>query len=238
MATTAAPGRWTRLTAPGRVDGRMLLGVVLVAVSVIGGLLFWGSARETVPVLVAARDLPAGHVVERDDLSVTRLKADGTLAPLTISEAELDSVVGRTLGSAVHAGELVVKPDLAEGVLIGSKEVAITIPVEADAVYPGLRQGDSVAMLATPAEGEGLTVTILDHAVVYDVSLEPGRIAIGRDSGAEDRGLTNVTLVVPEAEAERVAQATVKWTVTLALLSAGTVPSAGTSVRQTGRELR
>jgi Flp pilus assembly protein CpaB len=220
MATTAAPGRWTRLTVPGRVDGRMLLGVALVAVSVIGGLLFWGSARETVPVLVAARELPAGHVIQRDDLSVARLKTDGALASLTISEAELESVVGSTLGNAVHAGELVVKPDLAAGVAIMPKEVAITMPVEADAVYQGLRQGDSVAVLATPAEAEGLTVTILDRAVVYDVSLEPGRIAIGRDSGSsEDRGLTNVTLVVPRDEAERLAQATVKWTITLALLS-------------------
>jgi Flp pilus assembly protein CpaB len=199
----------------------MLLGVVLVAVSVIGGLLFWGSARETVPVLVAARDLPAGHVIERDDLSVARLKTDGALASLTISEVDLASVVGSTLGNPVHTGELLVKPDLAEGVVIGPKEMAITIPVEADAVYPGLRQGDSDAVLATPAEAEGLTVTVLDRAVVYDVSLEPGRIAIGRDAGSEDRGLTNVTLVVPEAEAESVAQATVKWTVTLALLSAG-----------------
>lgn len=221
MATTAAPGRWTRLTVPGRVDGRMLLGVALVAVSVIGGLLFWGSARETVPVLVAARELPAGHVIQRNDLSVARLKTDGALASLTISESELDSVVGSTLGNAVHAGELVVKPDLATGIIIGPKEVAITMPVRADAVYPGLREGDAVTVLATPTEAEGLTVTILDRAVVYDVSLEPGRIAIGRDSGTtEDRGLTNVTLVVPRVETERVAQATVKWTVTLALLSA------------------
>jgi len=220
MATTAAPGRWTRLTALGRVDGRMLLGVALVAVSIIGGLLFWGSARETVPVLVAARELPAGHVIQRDDLSVARLKTDGALASLTIPEAELESVVGSTLGNSVHTGELVVKPDLATGIVIGPKEVAITMPVKADAVYPGLREGDAVAVLATPAEADGLTVTVLDRAVVYDVSLEPGRIAVGRDSGSrEDRGLTNVTLVVPGVEAERVAQATVKWTVTLALLS-------------------
>lgn len=38
MATTAAPRRWMRLATPGRLDGRMLLGIALVAVSLAGGL--------------------------------------------------------------------------------------------------------------------------------------------------------------------------------------------------------
>jgi hypothetical protein len=64
-------------------------------------------------------------------------------------------------------------------------------------------------------------VTLLERAIVYDVSLEPGRIAIGRggDGGEEERGLTNVTLVVPKSEAERVAHAVVNWDLTLALLA-------------------
>ena len=32
------------MVTAGRIDGRMMLGVALVAVSVIGGLLLWGSA--------------------------------------------------------------------------------------------------------------------------------------------------------------------------------------------------
>ncbi len=234
-ATTTAPRRWTRLATSGRLDGRMLLGIALVAVSITGGLLFWGSARDSVPVLVAARDLPAGHVLERSDLTVTRLRSEGALSSLMIAEAELDSVTGRMLGTPLHAGELVVRPDLASGPVLGPKEAAITIPVQADAVYPGLRPGDAVAVLATPGDGdsEGLTVTVLERATVYDVSLEPGRIAIGRDGeGSDDgRGLTNVTLVVPRSEAERVAQATVSWTVTLALLSQGESGASEASTR-------
>jgi Flp pilus assembly protein CpaB len=198
----------------------MLLGVALVAAAVVGGLLFWGSARETVPVLVAARDLPAGHVLEADDLSVAQLRLEGDLSSLAIPDAELDSVAGKTTGTAVHAGEMLVWPDLATGPLISPDEVAITVPVEADAVYPGLRAGDSVAVLGTSDKGEpgSETVTLLDSAVVYDISLAAGPIAIGQD-GEEGQGLSNVTLVVPRSEAERVAHAVVSWDVTLALLS-------------------
>ena len=223
MATTTARRRWMGLAAPARVDGRMLLGVALVAASVVGGLLFWGSTSETVPVLVAARDIPAGHVIQADNLSVARVRLEGSLSSLAIQDGELDQVAGRTTGTVVHAGEMVVWPDLASGPVIGANDVAVTVPVEADAVYPGLRPGDVVAVLATSDRGkpESRTVTLLERAVIYDVSLEPGRIAIGRgsDGGEEDRGLTNVTLVVPRSEAERLAHAVVNWDLTLALLA-------------------
>jgi hypothetical protein len=76
-----------------------------------------------------------------------------------------------------------------------------------------------VAVLGTSDKGEpgSQTVTLLESAVVYDISLEPGPI-IGKD-GEEGRGLSNVTLIVPRSEAERVAHAVVGWDVTLALLS-------------------
>ena len=223
MATTTARRRWMGLAAPARVDGRMLLGVALVAASVVGGLLLWGSASETVPVLVAARDIPSGHVLHDDDLSVAQVRVEGNLSSLAVPEGDLDQAAGRTAGTAIHAGEMVVWPDLASGPVIGPNDVAVTVPVEADAVYPGLRAGDTVAVLATSDKGkpESRTVTLLEWAVVYDVSLEPGRITIGRDSdgGQEDRGLTNVTLVVPKSEAERVAHAVVNSDLTLALLA-------------------
>jgi hypothetical protein len=55
--------------------------------------------------------------------------------------------------------------------------------------------------------------------MVYDVTFEPGRLTVGRSADDEEaRGLTNVTLIVPRAEAERLAHAVVNWELTLALL--------------------
>ncbi len=211
----------------------MLLVAALVAASVAGGLLFWGSTSETVPVLVAAREIPAGHVIQADDLSVTRVRLEGRLSSLAVRERAIDQVVGRIAGTAVHAGEMVVWPDLASGPVIGPNDAAVTVPVEADAVYPGLRPGDAVAVLATSDKGkpESRTVTLLERAVVYHVSLEPGRIAIGKgvDGGDEERGLTNVTLVVPKSEVERLAHAVVNGDVMLALLAPE--GASGTSAR-------
>lgn len=220
MATIAAR-RWTRLTGLGRLDGRMLLGAALVVASVAGGLLFWGSARETTSVLVAARDLPAGHVLASGDVSVEQVRLDGNLASLAIGETDLGQAVGRTTAGPVYAGEMVVWPDLAAGPAIGPEEVAMTVPVKAEAVYPGLRPGDAVSLLATEEQGKpgSQTVTLLERTVVYDVSYEAAPVSIGRGGGeVASRALTNVTLIVPRSEAERVAHATVNWTLTLALL--------------------
>jgi Flp pilus assembly protein CpaB len=220
MATSAAPQRWTRLVTAGRIDGRMLLGVALVAVSIIGGLLLWGSASNTTAVVVASKDLPQGHVIAAGDLSTTQLRPQGGLSLLVIPQAEVSSLVGRTLDTRVVAGEPVIRPDLSTGPVIGPGEVAITIPVNANGVYPGLRPGDAVTVLGTPggSQAAGPTVTVLDRALVYDVSANRAATTIG-SGGQATSGLSNVTLVVPSGSAEQVAHASVSWTVTLALLA-------------------
>jgi Flp pilus assembly protein CpaB len=206
----------------------MLLGVALVALSVVGGLLFWGAARETVPILVADTDLTPGHVIQPSDLSIAQVKLDDRLSSLAIPEADRSAVVGRAVGQEVHAGAMLLWPDLATGPVLGSSEVAMTVPVQAESVYSHLRPGDTVAVLATRDKDkpQSTTVTLLDRAVVYDVTFEAGRLSVGRSADDEEtRGLTNVTLIVPRAEAERLAHAVVNWQLTLALLP----PEPGTS---------
>jgi Flp pilus assembly protein CpaB len=200
----------------------MLLGVTLVVVSVVGGLVFWGAARETAPVLVATQDLPAGHVLQSSDISVAEVKLESRLSSLSLAEAELGVVVGQTLANGVYAGEMLLRPNLTSGPAIGAGEVALTVPVTADAVFSGLRPGDAVAVLATRDVDKptSQTVALLERAVVYEIAREPGRLAVSRggDGEEEERALTNVTLIVPRAEAEEVAHAMVNWELTLALL--------------------
>jgi len=230
MTTNATLQHWLRVAVPARIDGRILLGVALVAASVVGGLLFWGSTSNTLPVLVAGRDIPAGHVIQQDDLSVARVRLEGSLSSLAVHDDDLDAVAGRTAGTAVHAGEMLVWPDLATGPVIGPNEVTVTVPVDADAVYPALRPGDAVTVLATSNKGkpDSRTVTLLERALVYDVSLETARVSIGSNSSDDTRGLTNVTLVVPRSQAEQVAHALVNSDLTLALLAQGSASPTAT----------
>ena len=210
----------------------MLLGVALVALSIIGGLLFWGAARATVPVLIADSALSPGHVIQASDLSIAQVKLDERLSSLAIPEADRSAVIGRVVSNDVHAGAMLLWPDLATGSVLGQNEVAMTVPVQAEAVYSRIRPGDAVAVLATRDKDkpQSQTVTLLARAVVYDVTFEPGRLTVGRSADDEEtRGLTNVTLIVPRAEAERLAHAVVNWELTLALLppEPGASPSSG-----------
>ena len=105
--------------------------------------------------------------------------------------------------------------------MIGPNDVAVTVPVKADAVYARLRRGDEVAVMATSDKGkpQSLTVALLERATVYDVALESSRVSLGGGSDEQDGRLTNVTLLIPRSEAERVAHAVVNAELTLLLLA-------------------
>ncbi len=220
----ALPGirRRANVALPFRVDRRTLAGFLLVVASVVGGLLFWRVATDTTPVLVAARDIPPGHVIQRDDLRLAEARLGGGLASLALAESELDTAIGRTASTTIHAGEMLVRPDLALGPVLGADEVAITIPVTADAIYPGLRPGDQVTLLATSNAGrpESTTVSVLDRAMVFAIGLERRVIRSSTSNSPNDGAtLANITLAVPRSEAEAVAHALTNATITVILLA-------------------
>lgn len=221
MAAGTSRGRLRPVALP-RVDVRLLAGLVLVAVAVVGGLSVWRQAQITAPVVIAAREITPGHVIQRSDLEVTQARLQGPLAALALAESDIDAVVGRTASGSIHAGELVVRPDLGIGPVIGPDQVAVTVPVQADAVYARLRRGDEVAVMATSdkAKPQSLTVALLERATVFEVALESSRISLGGGGNADEDGrLTNVTLLIPRSEAERVAHAVVNAELTLLLLA-------------------
>lgn len=215
-------GRRLGAVALPRADVRLLVGLALVAVALVGGLSLWRQAQVTMPVVIAAREIAAGQVIERGDLDLTQARLEGPLAALTFGEAELSTLVGSTAAAAIHPGELVVRPDLGSGPVIGPDQVAVTMPVQADAVYARLRRGDEVAVMATSDEGkpQSLTQALLERATVFEVAFESSRVSLGGGGDSEQNGrLTNVTLLIPRSEAERVAHAVVNAELTLLLLA-------------------
>ncbi len=223
---SAVPGvrRRANVALPFPVDRRMLAGVLLVVVSLAGGLLLWRSATDTTPILVAARDIPPGHVIQRDDLRIGEARLDGGLASLALTEADLEATVGRTTSTTIHAGEMVVRPDLASGPVLGVDEVAVTIPVVADTIYPGLRPTDEIALLATSNAGrpESATVTLLDRATVFAIGFERRLIRSSTSDNPNDGAtVANITIAVPRSEAEAIAHALTNATITVVLLAPG-----------------
>ena len=220
--------RRLRAVALPHPDVRLLAGVALVAISLVGGLSLWRQAQITTPVVVAARTIAPGQLIEVEDLALSEARLPEPLAALALPEAELGTVVGRTATGAIHAGELVVRPDLGSGPVIGAEEMAVTIPVPDDAVFARLRRGDLVAVMATHNAGqpESRTVTLLERATVYAVALESSRVSLGGGGSDPEEGEpTNVTLVIPGPQAERVAHALVNAELTLLLLAPGAIPT-------------
>jgi Flp pilus assembly protein CpaB len=111
----------------------------------------------TVPVAVAAHDLPSGTVIHEADLVVRRLPAD--TAPVG-SDAH---AIGRTLAAPVRRGEPITDVRLVAPSLIDGYPGRVALPVriaDADAVAL-LRAGDRVDLVAAdPRRGSASYVAV------------------------------------------------------------------------------
>jgi len=138
---------------------------------------------------------------------------------MALQKRDLDAAVGRTTSARSTPRDVVHGP---RGTVLGADEVAFTIPIAADTIYPGLRPTDDVALLATSnaARPESTTVTLLDRATVFAIGLERRVI---RTTASDDRNdgatVANITLAVPRSEAEAIAHAVANATITVVLLA-------------------
>ncbi|MDT4943024.1 MAG: pilus assembly protein CpaB [Pseudonocardiales bacterium] len=135
-------GRWPR---------RLLAGccLLLALLSAVSKPSPPASSAETTPVVVAARSMPAGHLLARRDVSVARWPP--AVRPPGAPSAP-SAVVGRRLAGPVGTGEPIagtrlVGADLATALPAGLVAAAVSLadPHAADLV----RAGDRVDLLAT-----------------------------------------------------------------------------------------
>jgi hypothetical protein len=144
----AAVPRATRSHRPGWRNPRLLLGIVLVAGSVVLGARLLAAADDTVAVWSVAHDLPAGATVDAGDLERRQIRfpdgetADGYLA------ASGNLPAGATLNRPVSAGELLPRSALAQG--SGPKLVEVPISVVSDDLPATVRQGSVVDVWVAP----------------------------------------------------------------------------------------
>lgn len=127
---------------------RRALAALCVGLAVWTGLrVVAGPTPATTPVLVAAHDLPAGSVVEADDL-VSRSFPPALVTPGALGA---DDLLGRTLAAPVSRGEPLTRVRLAAPGLLAGYPGLVAVPVrlpDADSVAL-LRIGDRVDLLAT-----------------------------------------------------------------------------------------
>lgn len=186
MSSTVAPSRAdaapaaTRSRPPGWRNPRLLLGLVLVAASVVLGARLMATADDTVPVWALTRDLPAGATVTASDVEARNVRfPDDTTADAYLSA---DDAVpsGSRMSRAVSAGELLPRVALARG--SGPALVEVPISVASDDLPATVHQGSHVDVWVTPkvsaVQGAKPTATkVLDDVVVVAVPAVTDRLA-------------------------------------------------------------
>jgi hypothetical protein len=197
--------------APGRSwrDPRLVVGVVIVAVSVLLGARLLASADDTVAVWSVAADLPAGSVLSAADLEQVHLRFGTPEVAGRYLPADTALPAGSVLTREVVAGELLPRAAVGSGEQPDLAEVPLA--VAAEAVPTTLRAGEVVDVWVTPAGLAGQVpraVQVLERVRV---------VAVPRSSSALGPSATRQVVVGLEAADEtRLATA-------LARLADGTV---------------
>jgi SAF domain len=157
-----ARDRTVRLRPAGarRRPGVVAAGALLVVVSALAFAAVVSKSGDRRPVLVVARDLPAGTVLIGSDLMVTRIAAEPGLR--VVPAASRSDVVGRTLAVPVRRGTLLVRESLGEQADIPKGEAVIGVALKPGQFPPALRPGARVMVVDTASsEGSETTAVVL-----------------------------------------------------------------------------
>jgi SAF domain len=128
------------------------VGVLLSAGSAVVGLVVWSDAGAARELLVAARSIPAGHVVTESDV---RVVAVGGAEGVSVVPAEqASSVVGRAASVPVAAGALLPAEVVGDaGVLPPPGSAVVSKAVGPGVLSPLAGPGATVRVYPAPADG-------------------------------------------------------------------------------------
>lgn len=195
LAEPALPGpRALRLRRPSWRDPRLVVGLLLVAVSVAGGSWLVDAAQGATPVWVARDTLTPGTELGAHHLEVAEVRL-GAAQLAGYLDANQPVPEGLVALRTVTAGELVPRAALGDRALLDVRPVAVTVPDPGSAVA----EGGVVDLWFVPAPGEGQPDVLVRGLTVAEVTA-PG--------GAFSQGQTVIHVLVPEAELPSVLAAT------------------------------
>lgn len=185
-----------RLEPPSWKDVRLVVGLLLVLLSVAGGLRLVTSLDDTTPVYAAATDLLPGQPVRAGDLVPVSVRLGDAAGAYVDGDAPIEP--GTHLLRPVEAGELV--PASALGTARQALDKTVSVPVDAVAAR-SLVQGSVVDVWVSRRDEDAVGEAYLDPelllagAVLDQVPAESTGLGAGL-------GRTAVQVVVP---ADRVA---------------------------------
>jgi Flp pilus assembly protein CpaB len=195
----------------------VLLGALLVGLSALLGAWIFTSNSERTSVMVAARDIDPGEVIDSTDLRVVEI--GGSTGLRAIQPSQQDLIVGRAARGSIPAGTLVNTDLFVDGgqsipqgfVVVGAALAPGAVPVS------GLRAGDRVDVLSLARTTAGLDdvqegAAVLATGTVWTVE------AAGSGTSTSD---VWVSILLPADAQSGFAQAAGDGLLRLSLLGAG-----------------
>lgn len=204
-----------RIKTPNWFDLRLVAGVLLVLISVVGGTVVISRADSTTRVWAVTRDLAAGTVLVSSDLRVIKVRLpDAALYVAANGKAEADQVVGKTVASPLYAGQPLLRPALTTT----EPATTMTVPLTSDQA-PRVVRGQLIELWLSSKTCQARV--ILPSVAVQDVQTNGGG-AFGTSSAE------NIVIRVRRSDADRVVTALgLEGTVIRAgILSGGSDPAA------------
>lgn len=166
----------TRHTRPGWRDPRILVGLVIVAASILVGVKVLASADDSVGVWAVRKDLPAGTRVDPAEVHRVQIRFTSTDDADRYLSADAPLPADSVLQRAVGAGELLPRRAIA-----GAETALVEVPVsvEVDEVPATVREGSVIDIWVTPQ-----TATTADKLADADLVLDD--VVVVRAAKPED----------------------------------------------------
>lgn len=180
------------------IDPRLIIGVVLVAISIASVAFVVTQSNRTIEVWVASDRVAAGETITASDVALARVQLD---AQADLYHPHDDSPVGLVVTRSMMPGELIPRSAVVEEAFAESTK--IVVPLGSNTATD-LARGDVVDVwAAAPAEdrstGFGEPGLLVDDAVVVAVHEQEGLLSTS--------GAVQVELLIPNAETEAVLDA-------------------------------
>ncbi len=195
----------TRLAMPSWLDGRLVLGVLLVLVSVVVGARLLSSADASQHVWVATRDLAPGSTLADGDLRRGQVRLFDTGARYLVASGA--APLGYVLARGVGADELLPRDSLVRPDERGRSLRDVSVPVAAGHLPEDLQAGQQVDVYVTagqPGSGAASPTTGDAPAGPAATRLVLSRLTVTlrpRTAGLGAGGTTGVVLSVSERDA-------------------------------------
>ncbi len=182
------------------------LGVLLIAVCAFGIGTWASSVGHRTQVLVITRKVPAGSIIEAQDLTAAGVAADRQVSATPASAASQE--IGKVARVDLVPGSLLERSEVGTGPAIPAGSSVIGLDLKAGAFPSEIGSGATVEIVSTPAQGGTVTggAVLAQSATVLSVGADPNGTG------------TLISIIVPAGEASAIASAGAGGNVSLVML--------------------